>query len=946
MRKERNSISSKDFRRTSRNSAAWQSTRRVNPGHIANGQLRISGRVWTSGAPATPDGEFRLLALKKTRNILAALKAASVLGLLILSVGSVAANQRSSPGRLEQGPTTAAVVFGVSGVVLDPSNAAIAGAKVTLHEGSPENEPSMVTDLAGHFEFAGIMPGSYEIEVQREGFKILKNHVKVGPRSPAPLRIVLPLAELHEEVTATNSQGPLSREATENADIIRLDRQALDSLPIQDNDVVKAITEMLGPGSGASGGPVLIVDGVLASEVGVPASAIQEVRINQNPYSAEYSAPGKNRIEIITKNASSAYHGSLDASFRDSQLDARNAFADARPPERLSLFDGYFSGPLGKSQETTFQVSASKKQDDRQSIVYAQVPSGTLSQNFPNPQRSTYFLAGINREITKGNNLAIRYSFFNWSDKANGVGGVNLPGAASDESSSRHYFYVSDRATITPNLINEFSVRVTTSDSITRSVLQGQPRIVVPDAFVGGGGQTNYNALRNYLQLTDTLSWSHGKHLVKAGINLPELSRWSLNDRSNFDGTFQFSSLKDYLRGRPFSFMQQQGTSQLVYWQKEVGLFVQDEMRVRPGLSIAFGLRYDWQNYISNPKNFAPRLSFAFAPGKTRKVAFRGGAGIFYETTGQAAIADMLRFNGQTLRQIVISNPSYPNPFTAGGVPQTIPNSIVRFAPDLRLPYNLQYSFGVETQLQKSTTFTATYVGMRGFDLFRSRDLNAPLPPLYVQRPDPEIGTLREIESAGNLTSNALKLTVRTKIGRFFNGMAQYTLSRSYGDTAGIAAFPANQYDLSGEWSRSDFDALHFFYFYGTFAAPKSVSLGASLSVRSGQPYTMTTGTDDYGTTFANARPPGVPRNSLEGPGSTTLNLRLAKTFRLGAAKAGKHKKEENTGASATVAVDAFNVLNHVNFGRPVGNLSSPFFGDSISAGPPRRLQVLVRFQF
>jgi hypothetical protein len=108
----------------------------------------------------------------------------------------------------------------------------------------------------------------------------------------------------------------------------------------------------------------------------------------------------------------------------------------------------------------------------------------------------------------------------------------------------------------------------------------------------------------------------------------------------------------------------------------------------------------------------------------------------------------------------------------------------------------------------------------------------------------------------------------------------------------------------------------------------------------------MTTGTDDYGTTFANARPAGVPRNSLEGPGSTTLNLRLAKEFSLVTAKTEKRKKDEKKGLSATVAVDAFNVLNHVNFGRPVGNLSSPFFGDSISAGPPRRLQVLVRFQF
>ncbi len=815
---------------------------------------------------------------------------------------------------------------------------------MTLHGGSLENEVSTTTDSAGHFQFLDVSPANYEVEVQQEGFKILKSRVKVGPRAPVPLRIVLPLHDLHEEITVTDLQDQLSREATENADIVRLDRQALDSIPILDNNVVSAIAEMLGPGSG---GAVVTVDGMTVSDFGVPASAIQEVRINQNPYSAEYSVPGKNRIEIITKNGSSDFHGSLDALFRDYRLDARNAFADSRPPEHLSLFDGYFSGPLWNSnKKTTFQVSASQKQDDQQAIVYAQLPTGTFSQNFSNPLRSTYFLAGINSKIGKGNDLAIRYSYFNWSDEGNGVGGVNLPEAASDETSRRHYLYVSDRVAITPNLLNEFSVRATTSNSITRSVLQGQPRVVVLDAFVGGSGQTNYNELHNYLQLNEMLSWSHGKHLIKAGVNVPELGRNSLNDRSNFDGTFQFSSLQDYIQSKPFSFVQQQGTSRLVYWQKEVGLFVQDETRVRSGLSIALGLRYDWQNDISNPKNFAPRFSFAFAPGKSRKIVFRGGAGIFYETTGQAAIVDMLRFNGQTLQQIVFSNPSYPNPFTAGGAAQTLPSSIVRFAPDLRLPNNLQYSFGVETQPQKSTAFTATYVGVRGFDLFRSRDLNAPLPPLYMQRPDPEIATLREIESAGNLTSNALKLTVRTKISRFFNGMAQYTLSRSYDDTAGIAAFPENQYDLSGEWSRSNFDALHFFYFYGAFTARKSVSLGASLSVRSGQPYTVTTGTDGYGTTFANARPVGIPRNSLEGPGATTLNLRLVKTFSLVAAKTGKRKKEENAGASATLAVDAFNVLNHVNFGRPVGNLSSPFFGHSISAGPPRRLQVLVRFQF
>ena len=108
----------------------------------------------------------------------------------------------------------------------------------------------------------------------------------------------------------------------------------------------------------------------------------------------------------------------------------------------------------------------------------------------------------------------------------------------------------------------------------------------------------------------------------------------------------------------------------------------------------------------------------------------------------------------------------------------------------------------------------------------------------------------------------------------------------------------------------------------------------------------MTTGTDDYGTTFANARPAGVPRNTLEGPGFTALNLRVAKAFSLVTAKTGGSKKDKKEGPSATVAADAFNVLNHVNLGQPIGNLSASFFGHSISADSARRLQMSLSFQF
>src|SRR5438445_12566354 len=127
--------------------------------------------------------------MRKERSSALAFKAACITGLFVLSVASVAANQRSSPGRLEQGSTTPTEVLGVSGVVLDPSNAAIAGAKVTLHGGSVENEPSTTTDLSGHFQFSGVSPGRNEVEVQQEGFKSLKRRVKVGTRASAPRRI-------------------------------------------------------------------------------------------------------------------------------------------------------------------------------------------------------------------------------------------------------------------------------------------------------------------------------------------------------------------------------------------------------------------------------------------------------------------------------------------------------------------------------------------------------------------------------------------------------------------------------------------------------------------------------------------------------------------------------------------------------------------------------------
>ncbi len=267
----------------------------------------------------------------------------------------------------------------------------------------------------------------------------------------------------------------------------------------------------------------------------------------------------------------------------------------------------------------------------------------------------------------------------------------------------------------------------------------------------------------------------------------------------------------------------------------------------------------------------------------------------------------------------------------------------------MKIPYTVQYSAGVERQLQKSTSLTVTYLGTRAIGLFRSRDVNAPPPPLYLARPDPTLNVLRQIESSGHLESHSLEVSLRGNLSRFFNGMIQYALGRVYNDvgggsigggrTSGINTFPANNYDLSREWARADFDQRQRFNLLGTLRAGEYFKIGMGLFLNSGEPYSMTTGRDDNHDGLASDRPPGVHRNSLQGPGYAQLDLRWSRDFYL-------VRSKKDKGPAATLALDGFNVMNHVNYVGFIGNLSSPFFGKAVGARPPRRLQLSARFKF
>ena len=828
--------------------------------------------------------------------------------------------------------------FEIAGTVFDPGGAVVANANVKLRANDTNTEQSKKTDQRGQFRFTQVSGGDYQIEVRKDGFEPSVTSLKVGAHEQASLRITLPVAELREEVAVTAQPDQVSTNPDENMNVVKLSRSEIKNLPVLGNDVISGLASLLDPGSVGSGGPTVIVNGLERPLKKIPASQIQEVRINQNPYSAEFSRLGRGRIEVVTKAGSPEYHGEFNFTFRDSLLDARNAFATMRPPEQRRIYEGNLSGPIGNSKKTSFLFGVEREEEDLQSIVFASTPGGLVTQNVPLPSRETDLSLRLNHQIGDKTTLSIRYEYSFESVRNEGVGGFDLPEVATNSNGREHELYFTHRRIISPKLINEFTLNIDKENYLTLGGQLNMPRLVVLDAFTGGSSQVNLREGETQIQINEILSWSEGKHFIKGGPNIPNLTRLSLNDRTNFGGTFTFSTLEDYLNNRPFLFSVNQGDANLAFWQKEFGLFVQDNFLVRPNFSLGLGLRYDRQNYLEDGNNFAPRVSFAYAPDKQRKTVVRGGTGIFYDRTGDEAIRDRLRFNGQRLRQVFISNPGYPDPFLAGETVEAEPASIVRFAPGLRSPYTIQSNLGVERQLTKSLTATATYINTRGVKLFRSRNINAPLAP-NAPPPDPTVGVLRLVESSALAKSHALELGLRGKIGRFFNGTAQYTFGRAYNNSGGIGSLPANNYDLAPEWSRADFDARHRFNLLGSIEAGEWFNLGFTLSLTSGRPYNLTTGRDDNQDTIANDRPANTRRNSLQGPGAVTLDLRWSKEFEF---------KKLGNGAepNITIGVDAFNVLNRVNYAGFVGNQSSPFFGLPVASRPARRVQLLFSFTF
>jgi Carboxypeptidase regulatory-like domain/TonB dependent receptor len=923
---------------------------------------------------------------------------------------------------------------GLRGQVIDPSGAAVVHADVIV--ASPEGKTvNGKTKNDGTYEFRGLTPGKYTVQVNAKGFAAyVSDSIDVTEGRIQSLNIPLAIAVEQQQVNVTDQSTAVDVNPSSNASSIVLSGQDLDALPDDPDELQSDLEALAGPSAGPNGGQMYI-DGFTAGQL-PPKSSIREIRINQNPFSAEYDKLGYGRIEIFTKPGTDNYHGQFFISGNSSAFNSMNPFVDEQPSYHSTQYSASVGGPLSK--KASFFFDAQRRNINDQSIVSAIVLDPSLnptpfSSAIPTRQTRTNIGPRVDYQITPNNNLTARYQYWHNTESNEDVGQFALASQGLDTSETEHTLQLSDTQIFGSKIVNETRFQYIRENN-RQTPLSTDPTVAVMGAFTGGGNtQGVLTDQMDRYELQNYTSMSVGKHIVKFGGRLRAVHDVSTSN-ANFNGTFTFTSIASYQLAQqnlqsvpqtagPSQFSITIGNPRSSVTVVDAGIYAQDDWRVRSNVTLSYGLRFESQNQIYDHADFAPRVSVSWGLGAKSKTVLRAGVGMFYDRFAEDLVLQSVRLNGITQQQFLVNAPSfYPNvsPVSQLAGAQTLP-TIYQIAPKLRSPYILQSAVSVEHQFGRSANLAISYLNSRGFDQLLTRNINAPFPgtfdpanPASGVRPLGHIGNIYQYESEGIFRQNQLIINSNVRVGSKLSLFGYYTLNYANSDTSGASVFPSNQYNIMDDYGRATFATRHRLFLGGTIVLPYAFRLNPFIVASSGVPFNITLGQDLNGDSIYNDRPtfatdltrpsvvvtrfgtldtqpiPGqtlVPVNYGTGEARFTMNLRVSKTFGLGTKKAERAGSTDggpggpggpggrghdrsgfgramggpmNLGAatdrrySLTFSAAVRNLFNNVNLAAPIGNLSSPLFGEAnaLAGGPfssraaNRRIDLQATFNF
>lgn len=826
------------------------------------------------------------------------------------------------------------------GSVSDEFGATIVGATVTLTD-TAGTAKTATTNADGNYAFTGLAPGKYTIRAIATGFATSEDtEVDVTAARRDPLNISLKIAAIETQVKV-DANTPLSTDTANNANQQVLSGKDLDALPDDPDELAAALQALAGPSIGPNGGQIFI-DGFSGGNL-PPKESIREIRINQNPFAPENDQPS-GRIEILTRPGTDKLRGGLNFNFQDESFNSRNPFAvssSKRSPYQQRQFGGNLSGPIVKSKASFF-IDVNRNETDDNDLVRATILDSALNPVQVGlgalvPRRNTNIGPRIDYAINDKNTLIARYNFFESKTKNNGIGGFTLPQRGYEFRSRNQNIQLTETAIINAFTINE--TRFQFSRGRNESLGNTLPLLNVSGSFNGcltsaacsGVGHTINESTR--WELNNFTQIQKGMHTFKfggriRGVKINDDNPTNTGGSWTFTGGFgpafdannnpiagsnvSLSSLERYRRtllvqqngltaaqqafcgagttadcvrklgGGAAQFSINTGNFAASVSQIDIGVYGQDDWRIRPNLTLSYGLRYESQGNISSKYNFAPRLGFAWSPGaanatKPPKTVIRGGGGIFYNRFGENFTLTASRFNGINELQYVLAEPFSTAAPTQGvlDLPSarpiynllnlfpTIPTSaqlqvipaqqqtIYRVASNLQAPMVTLAGGQVERQLPRNiTAFAGAYL-YRISHVIRARDVNAPLPGTITAatpngiRPNPALGDINQYESSGKFRLWQAMTGFNSRLNPKISLQGTYILSKMNNDTDGGGNFPVNSYDFTGEYGRGSGDVRHRFTLVGTISPPWwSLVFSPFIIANSGPPFNITTGRD------------------------------------------------------------------------------------------------------
>jgi hypothetical protein len=792
------------------------------------------------------------------------------------------------------------------GTVADPDNAVIPGATVTL---TPTSGKALTTQSQsdGTYTLRGVPAGTYSMTVTMEGFAtFVKQGVRVAAGQSLAIDAKMAIQAQSQEVQVTAQSAQVSVDQDNNASSTVIKGKDLDALSDDPDELSSELSALAGPAAGPNGGQIY-VDGFTGGQL-PPKSSIREIRINQNPFSAQYDKLGYGRVEVFTKPGTDKYHGNYSVQGGDKSFNTSNPFLGASntQPGYYTLFMiGSVSGPL--SHTASFTVGGSHRTIIDNNIVnpsgfYATsadattpCPPHTLTCFFfpsipesaravTHPQTRSDISPRVDLALGEKNTLTIRYQYYVNGSQNNGIGNTNLSTVGYNSESTEHTVQISDTQILSSRVINETRFEYQ-RDYSAQDPLDTTATLSVQGIFTSGGSsQGTLRSTANHIEVQNYTSVALEKNFIRFGGRLRTTGE-SLTSTAGQNGTFTYSFLLDpctdpnpsikkpsncvagittpcaqvnagissYQCGLPGQFNVTTINKPTVHGRlTDVGLYLEDDWKAKSNLTISFGLRYEAQNVISSAHDLAPRVSFAYGVprggGKSTTTVIRGGYGIFYDRFTLGDFLTTQQLDGTTQVKTTYINPGITcTPTNPAGCGTSVASraTTYRLGNGLRSSYTLQSAIGVDQQLGRAATVSVNYLNARGVHQYLSRN------PDYA---DVSVPFDYQFQSGGVYHENQLLINMNARLKKV-TLFGFYALNFANANTSGSGFFPTNNFDTRVDYGRATFAKTNLGVFGGSLQLPYKFMASPFMIAQSGTPYNLTTGLDPLGTSIYNQRP-------------------------------------------------------------------------------------------